>query len=259
MASESDSANASSTEALSLAFGATTALLQDVHDELARRFYLDDDHRRLFHEALVHFAAVSVRSMNAANALVQLGWVPECAPLIRPLYEAARDVAFLLSTSGAKRRDVAGRFQAARVLRAPDPPGYSYRDTQFEEQLRREFPGRSWEPNSHWSGDPIKEVADTATVYLRSVVGDFDQRLAKRLLFGFPSVVGHPDPGGWSLYPIDERTCRVLLEPGGQCPRIWLVIGVRSGALLALVLARRLATDDQRNEVLRRAEGIMGS
>lgn len=246
-------------EVLTAGFHATVELLRSVHEDLARRHYPDGDERRLFHEALLQLAAVSVRYMTAAETLVQLGWVPECGSLIRPLYEAARDAAFLLSTSGRKRKDMAGRFQASRVLRAPDPPSESLRDAAFKDALRNAYPGKSWGPNDHWSGLKKEAVARAAEAYWRGAIGDFEQDLLKRILFRFPSVVGHPDPGGWSMYPIELKTCRIQLEPGGQDPRIWLVIGIRGGVLLAMVLAKRLPTNEHRANVLRRAEHVMGA
>jgi hypothetical protein len=60
---------------------------------------------------------MGMRSLEAAEVLMQGGFASECPPLIRSAWEVANEAAFFLSLSGEGRYQMGRRYMAMCILR----------------------------------------------------------------------------------------------------------------------------------------------
>lgn len=206
-------------------------------------------HRHRIQEALVHLAAAGVRYLDAAAALLDSGFVPECGVLIRPLYEIARDAGLLLGANGEERRYLTERFHAGRDVRSLTARfgGGPIEDYQrIREAIDLEFGSAApWVAQEHWSGWGHKKIKQKVEAALAARFDGFAFSQAREPLQTWGHIVAHFDPGAWMHYPIASGTRRILVDSRAADPRAWFVVGARSAVLAASILMLRLPKEKQ--------------
>jgi hypothetical protein len=201
------------------------ALLEDVYRDLCAVVYTHEG--EWTQRALESIVAAGIRQLKVARLLVHGGWAPEAASPLRTAWEAAVDVAFILSKTGTDRHTLSKKYMAMQRLRAPhierviEKQSRSVRDRHratIEEfqALQREYKGEvGLDSREHWSGENRGQLRSAAYARWEGFLGPRSNGIAKitkEIIFEAGSTTVHADPGASGAIPRDERG-HPMIEP----------------------------------------------
>lgn len=173
--------------------------------------------RGLVNRAVGMMMCTGLRQLKAARDDVRHGWAAESFGHVRTGWESGIDVAFLLSTGGDERAELAEQYLAMMMLRTPrldefiaeSPDRFADWFVETYHEWKPKYSGsQALDPRSHWSGRDKGSVRLAAYTFLDGLDDGRIRGLAKHAKLQIfeeqGSTVVHADPGAAAWLESDD-------------------------------------------------------